>query len=146
MTNEIDGHDFDWVTARAQCSLANEFVRLKEQVGRDVCARRKCLPKDNSMDFSFHATGDEHFSVSRFPIPGIAGNSYSVIFSLRNDQILIVDEWSEPAKRLILTLTLNDEGECRFLINGEGDRLRWQVVRRALCPIFFQWPGERGGK
>ena len=96
------------------------------------------------MDFSFCATGDEHFSVSRFPVAGISGNSYSVTFSLRNDHILIVDGWSEPEKRLVLTLTLSDEGECRFLIDGEGDRLRWQVVRRALCPILFQGPGERG--
>ena len=41
---------------------------------------------------------------------------------------------------MILTLTLNDEGECRFIIDGEGEFLRWQVARRALCRLFFPEP------
>ena len=95
------------------------------------------------MDFGFQASGENDFSVTRFPVRGNYGGTYSVSFALRNDHILVTDEWSET--KLTLTLTLSDDGECRFLVNGEGECLRWQVVRRALCPIFFQWPGERAG-
>ena len=36
-----------------------------------------------------------------------------------------------------ITLTLNDEGECRFLIDGKGCYLRWQVLMRFLEPLFY---------
>ena len=34
---------------------------------------------------------------------------------------------------------LNDVGKCRYNIDGnpENEYLRWQVVRRALEPLFF---------
>lgn len=40
-------------------------------------------------------------------------------------------------KAFVVTLTLNDSGECRYQINDEGEYLRWQVVRKALETLFF---------
>lgn len=135
--------DFDWVTARAKCSLPNEFEHLRSLVERDTATRKRHLPNDNSMDFQFNEGGPDHFSVMRAPVRNVHGGTYVVTFHHRNDHILIEDGWGD--RRLTLTLTLTDEGECRFVIDRKGEYHRWQVARRALCPNFFQSPGERNG-
>ena len=143
MTDDPATHDFDWVTARDRCSLPNEFERLRSLVERDTAARKRCLPNNNSMDFKFDDGGPDYFLVMRHPVENVHGGTYVVTFKHRNDHILVEDKWTD--RRLTLTLTLTDEGECRFMIDGEGEYHRWQVARRALCPIFFQGPAERLG-
>ena len=39
-----------------------------------------------------------------------------------------------------LTLTFNNEGLCRYQINGAGEFLRWQVSRKALKELLFVNP------
>lgn len=141
MRNGPPAPDFDWVTARHNCTLPNEFERLRDLVEKDVSTRRRYLPNDNSMDFNFNDGGPDHFGVMRSPVEGFHGKTYGVAFLLRDDHILVEDTWAE--RRLTLTLTLNDAGECQFVIDGEGEYQRWQIARRALCPIFFQGPTER---
>ena len=43
-------------------------------------------------------------------------------------------------RKFVLTLILNDDGKCRFKIDGEGGKefLVWQVMRRALDGLFFK--------
>ena len=36
-----------------------------------------------------------------------------------------------------ITLTLNDDGDCRYRIDGKGEYLCWQVLCRMLEPLFF---------
>ena len=43
MTETPQSHNFDWVTARHQCSVANEFVRLKELVEKLRCNAEEAL-------------------------------------------------------------------------------------------------------
>ena len=143
MTDDPKNQDFDWVSARHKCSLPHEFVRLKTAVQANCAARQRCLPKDTPVGFRFEDLGTEEFSVTRHPVGGAVGLEYAVTFSLRNDHISVIDCWSDPAHRFSLTVELNDDGECRFVIDGEGEYLRWQVARRALCPMFFQAPSER---
>ena len=44
-----------------------------------------------------------------------------------------VARWSDST----LTLTLNDDGERRYRIDGKGEFVRWQVLRRLLEPLLF---------
>ena len=37
-----------------------------------------------------------------------------------------------------VTLSLDDHGRCVYQIDGEGEYLRWQVLRKALNPLFFR--------
>ena len=103
------------------------------------------MTKDSAVDFTFSGgeQGSRRFSVARAPISGVFGKTYEVSFSLRDDHILVIDEWTESTRQIVLTVTLNRDGECRFVIDGEGEYLRWQVARRALCPMFFQGASER---
>ena len=139
MNDKPSEDNFDWVTARHRCSIASEFERLRCAVEKDCNARRKCSGVDESVQFNF-ADGEDHFSVARTQPDIRHGEAHRASFHLRLDHIAVVDTWREEKRQMILTLTLNDEGECRFLIDGEGEYLRWQVARRALCPLFFPEP------
>ena len=77
---------------------------------------------------------DAALNVHRIPKPGRANG---IVFELDGDRDLIKITNYKTDTTLTVTLTLNDEGECRYKINGEGEYLRWQVVRRALEPMFF---------
>ena len=64
-----------------------------------------------------------------------------VLFVLRMDEpkgghIAVINYLLDTSFEI--TLTLNDNGQCRYRMDGEGEHLRWQIVRRALEPLFFQ--------
>ena len=146
MSSDPNEHDFDWVTARHRCSLPGEFERLKCAIGENCAARRKCLAADEQTQFNVEGGDSDNFSVTRKQTSGGLGGVHRVRFYLRLDHICIVETRNEQERRrFAVTLTLNDEGECRFLIDGEGEYLRWQVARRALCPLFFPDTSKRVG-
>lgn len=130
--------DFNWVQAFLKCSVENEFERLERSVKASVEERQKSLPSNETgRGFSFHRPSRVQFEVSRHPVGDAVGLKLEVIFELRNDHILVTDNFRKET--FTLTLTLGDDGECRFKIEGEkGKYLHWQVVRRALEPLFFQ--------
>ena len=76
----------------------------------------------------------------RSAVGTIDASSYRVRFALEETGILVADGWNRPQRCMVITLTLNDEGQCRFVIDGEGEYLRWQVARRALYGLFFDGP------
>jgi hypothetical protein len=131
MTPKDDQPDFDWVIERSKCSVAIEFSELKKLAKANAQARDKQLGSN---------TGIEHSepSSSSFSIRRHEGgkNEQIVTFSLEESRILISDP--RGAKDYELTVTLNDEGECRFQIGGSGEFKRWQVLNRTLGRIFFQ--------
>lgn len=141
MSEKASEDDFDWVTARYRCSVAEEFARLRCAVENSCVTRRKCLGVDESVQFNVESGDSDSFSVTRKQPGGGPGGVHRVRFCLRLDHIAAVETWENQEQwRMILTLTLNDEGECRFIIDGEGEFLRWQVARRALCRLFFPEP------
>ena len=129
---------FDWVKASWECSLPNEFVKLENEAKGNVGKRQYLLAAESPIGFAFNKISQDHFEVSRSPTGEAYGLKHEVIFCLRHDHILIQDNFG--GRKFVLTLILNDDGECRFKIDGEGDKefLIWQVMRRALDGLFFQ--------
>ena len=139
MTDDPATHDFDWVTARIECSLPNEFECLRVLVKTNCLKRRSFLEDDGAANLVFSGeNGEDEFSVTRQPAANTYGSTHKVQFFLRQDHILIDDRWGDQC--MTLTLTLNDEGQCRFVIDGKGEHLRWQVARKALHGLFFDGP------
>lgn len=124
-------HDFDWVKARRECVLPHEYRKLKDAVRQDIEGADDRAGKVQAREIS---TTD--FWVYRT----IYGSESGVSFLLSNDKygnpghIFITDH---KKMEFTVTLVLNDEGECRYQIDGEGEYLRWQVVRRALESFMF---------
>jgi len=139
MTDQPGTHDFDWITARHACSVADEFVRLQSLVENCIAVRKRLLASDVLVNFRFEKSGDE-FTVTRFPVAGAHGRTYAATFVLRDDHIYVMCDWARKNSSWTLRVTLNDAGECRFVIDGEGEYLRWQVARRVLCGLLFDGP------
>ncbi len=136
---EKDMSKFDWITARSSCSLPNVFKALRLQVIEDVKARNALRPSNSSYEFSVVEHGAD-FAV----LLEAKDVQRSVMFSLAEHAISVRGD--EGAQMFEVTLTFNDEGECRLNVNGKGRDL-WQVRRLALEELFVSkllgW-GSRG--
>ena len=120
-------HDFDWVQAQKNCSLAGEYTKLRDHVRACV---KQCQPadglnyKDTSVGFSV---------ILDLDLPEIPPQE--VEFTMEDDSIVIN---KKPGGRIYtVKLTLNHDGECRYKIDREGEYLRWQVARKVLAHMFF---------
>ena len=132
MTGESLGN-FDWVTARADCSAHEIFERLKMQVRQDVSKREEIAKKNPGIQsyfgFRFAEEGPSFVVI-------MEGQKIrnSVRFEQTADSILA---WSEDRKlRLEANLTLSHDGQCRVLVAGEEYDL-WQFRKMALEDLFF---------
>ena len=110
---------FDWVSARQECSLIPKFEVMRVQAEKNAKAA----------GFDFESSAADLFCV--FTTDG----SRVVSFERKPDRIQ-VNSPSGIAKGAI-TLTLNDDGDCRYRIDGKGEYLCWQVLCRMLEPLFF---------
>lgn len=121
---------FNWVTERAACSLAAVFEALKLEVQADVKTRMEQRLPGAQYRFSVVSRGGS-FTVL------LNGNSVqhkSVTFSLTDNSVQVTDLNDKIMFKA--TLTLNDDGECRFKVDGR-ERDFWQVRRMALEDLFF---------
>jgi hypothetical protein len=121
---------FDWVTARSSCSLPNVFKELRLQVEEDVKTRNALRPNNSPYEFSVVENGDG-FTV----ILEAQDVHRSVEFSLAGHAILVRDGKREDM--FDVTLTFNDEGQCRLNVKEKECEL-WQVRRMALEELLFR--------
>ena len=132
MNNKVeqDMSKFDWVTERCLCSLPNVFKALRLQVEEDVKTRNALRPNNSPYEFSVAENGGD------FTVLLEAKDVHrSVIFSLAEHAILVRDD--KGNQMFQVTLTFNDEGECRLIVNEE-ERDLWQVRRMALEELLFR--------
>ena len=128
-------HDFDWVQALSDCSVQFEFSKLKLSVKKDVKQR-------NSHYGNSHVKWDACEDLSMIQVSRVEQSEKSrqhPCVEFVSDGACIVVKGSVHEEQFCLTLTLNDKGKCRFRINGKGQYKRWQVIRRALEPLFFSF-------
>jgi hypothetical protein len=118
--------DFDWVKARAQCSLGVIFRKLKAAAARDVDSINAIFAETKTASVVELSELSDRFLVIK--------QGRSAEFKLTASSISInVDE---GRRELAAVPALNPEGDCRLLVNGNELEL-WQVCRLALEEIFF---------
>jgi hypothetical protein len=127
---EKDKSKFDWVTERSSCSLPKVFKKLRLQVEEDVKTRNALRPNNSPYKFSLVENGGG-FTV----LLEAKDVRKSVIFSLTEHAISVQDDKGNPM--FDVTLTFNNEGECRLTVNGD-ERDFWQVRRMALEELLFR--------
>ena len=124
--------DFNWVRAERECSVGYEFAKLEAAVKTSVQEIKNHPPKTETKTiFEFKWESQKRFYVAKHA--NIGGNG--VVFERDGGKIVVQDFNGNPM--FCITLALNDEGECRYRINGEGEYLRWQVVKKALSNLFL---------
>ena len=124
--------DWDWVTERHACSVRKFFERLRVGAESNVKTRKALrLELVDRGPIEFVSAGDT-FSVTRTMSP--EGPYLTVRVILAGQKIRFEVNGGDIAFEGALTLT--DKGECRLNVNG-ADLDVWQVLKRALEPIFF---------
>jgi hypothetical protein len=122
--------NFDWVTARSNCSLVVVFEKLKHQIGVDVQTRNALRPVGLHYAFRLVDNGSNTFAVlveSNFANPAVR-------FTLDADKISIA---ASDGPKCEASVTLCDDGECRLKIANQTYDL-WQVRKMALEELFFR--------
>jgi len=122
--------DFDWVRARAQCSVDEVFQKLRLGAKTDVDVVNS-LRAGEPVKFSVIEQGNR-FSVSR---EHQSEPLMSVDFTL-DKGVIRVEGLTEKFQAFV---TLNNDGECKVKIDLNDEELElWQVRRRCLEGLF--WP------
>jgi hypothetical protein len=121
--------EFDWVTARASCSLGGVFDGLLEGVRHDVATRNK---QAGPVRLEFSAEPNL-FRVSATKVA--TGAVTRVEFRL-TPQAIEVAAPDGGTPTLSATVILGDDGVCRLKV-GDGELLPWQFRKRALERLMF---------
>lgn len=122
--------DFDWVRARAECSLRRVFFHLVAGAESDALAREDISKKGNdNVHFDSSKNGDS-LLVTRSE-----GSSVRrVKFALTEDAIIIEENGNIAFKA---TPGLNNTADCTLMVDGAELDL-WKVRRMALERLFFE--------
>ena len=121
--------NFEWVKARAACSVEQMFELLKLEVQNDIAIRLELRPEERYYGFKMVAAAGS-FAVRR------EGNRIgsNTAFICHADRI---DVMRDEKLLFAAKVKLNDDGECVFDINGE-EKHSWQLRNMALSRLFFE--------
>ena len=123
--------DFDWVRARAACSLDVLFQQLRVAADRDVDSMNAVLKAaDRTIVCELAEVGD------RFLVT-ISGNAFPMrIAEFARTETSIAVSVEKGKKKFVAVPTLNPDGVCKLTVNNQELEL-WQVCRMALEDLFF---------
>lgn len=135
-------HNFNWVQALDEFSVNNQFDLMRKEVKELTKLRQAQLPdKSGQIQLAFlWFTNRKAFQVE--VLRDLMRGPETWIFELHIGMISFsrVGTVAAPGEYVKITTTMNDDGECRFQIDGSGSYLRWQVLRHFLEPLFY--PGR----
>ena len=118
--------DFDWVSARHNCSVDKFFERLRLGAQSNVERRNALGSPVEGQRFTFTSSGSL-FSVAR-------GTSVGVVFRVVGERIYV--EGNRIDVKFNGALTLTNEARCLLRV-GDRELDEWQVLRLALEALLF---------
>jgi hypothetical protein len=132
----MNAYNFDWVTARNECSLEKAFEKLRLDVKADVDKRQALRVKPPSWDgFEYGFNYSSNTSAFSASIHASNRSSQGVIFRLEPaGYIAVLNKNDEELFRA--TVTLDNERQCKFVVDGV-ELEDWQFRKKALEHIFF---------
>jgi len=129
----MHNESFNWVEERSKCSLAKVFQQLRAEIQSDVEDRNSIRGETPYYEFSVISAKPQEFTVF---LSGNAVNQHVVAFGTVGNEIVAVGNGNQEISRV--SLTLNNDGQCR-LKTPKGEELEfWQFRRLALEKLFFQ--------
>ena len=122
---------FDWVEARANCTVHAVFKQLAEDVRADL-ERFTNLHPGPAQSREFDMCGDDRFFVGHRQV-------HRVVFERGTSEIRI-GRWAymgEHTPIMVLTVRLGDDGKCVLIDEDQKEWKPWQVRRKALEETLF---------
>ena len=131
-------NNFDWVTARDDCSTSERFFLLCANIKKDVDARNTL--SDNTA-YACQRTEDS-LTVIR------TEDKQSVTFSLETHQIIVKGYRIQPPRQdmvqRVFVSRLDGNGNCYFVeVNGVNDEPRKTIRESTLDALFFDSHSDR---
>ena len=123
---ELPG-DFDWVTVRRDCNLAEMFKRLRSLAQSNVATRNGQLA--GTPRYGYEDRGDTAFTIW----DQTATVRDAVDFDMLNERIYV----RRINDRFEVTVTLDHRGICRCKV-GHEELAPWQLMKKALEPMLFR--------
>ena len=134
----MDGENFNWVEARAECSVMKVFKRLAFGIKADLdtinriqgeAARDSHNPPDRNLEVN---ASDARIEITR-TIKSQTMNS--VEFVREKSSIRVTSDFSGGPK-FLASPSLSTDGHCVAIVDGCELEL-WNVRRKALDELFF---------
>jgi TusA-related sulfurtransferase len=123
--------EFEWVMARATCTIEKMFEQFHQGVVDDVVAINSLRKFPEEKGFKVEQSGREY----SFIIKRAEAIRPFVKFSIAVGDCINVSTDADKNGR-DYRITLNDEGRCKLTENGE-EHEQWQVRRASLESLFF---------
>ena len=140
MTPDDTSDQFEWVSAKAKCTAAVMFERLRAGVKQDVERRNALLGLEDGYRFEFSEEG-EAFEVARLEGSRVARANVAALVRFERAGPRIHVRSEDVDVDFTAILTLDPAGHCRFVV-GEALYTDWEIRRMALELLFFDEPDE----
>jgi hypothetical protein len=133
--NQTVPEDFDWISARAACSVSQVFQRLRMQVEADVAKRNDIRTENEKSKYSFQFIAENgSFSVS---LDGRFLEEIEIGVGFRRTSAGIdVYTPSDGQLRFSGEVTLSNDGLCRIKVE-KAEYSLWQFRKLSLEGVFF---------
>src|SRR5262249_14557635 len=132
--NEKTLIDFDWVNARAKCSLSSMFVELQMDAEKDVERINELKVKTGIGPLFELKKAEGNFTVIR--LATAETQSPTMIAFRLNPESIMIESNRRHADRIAVTVALNNQGQCVLKLDDE-ELYRWQLLKRVLEKLFF---------
>lgn len=135
MAPDDTSDQFEWVSAKAKCTAALMFERLRAGVKQDVERRNALVGLDEGFRFELSEEG-EAFDVARLEGSRVAQPRVSALVRFERAGPRIHVRSEDVDVDFTAILSLDPAGHCRFVV-GEVLYSDWEVRRMALELLFF---------
>jgi len=130
---KMNNEPFDWVEARSKCTLAKVFQQLRAEVKTDVEKRNSMRGDQPFYEFSMASSQSDDFTV----ILSRNGVTHRIVtFGMVGNEIVVADQGNTELARV--SLTLNNNAQCRLKTKKDEELEFWQFRRLTLEKLFFQ--------
>ncbi len=133
--NESLTDEFDWISARAACSVYQVFQKLRLQVESDVKKRNEIRTENEKTKYIYRFAADGGaFSVC-LEFLAFEEQERGVVFKRT---LSAIDVCSVSEELLFQgDVTLSNDGQCRIKVNDSEYNL-WQFRKLALEGVLFK--------
>jgi len=125
--------NFDWVSARHNCSAGIIFRLLKDHVEEDTKKRQELRPRGDTTMFRFESDTAASFFVFKQRESGVT----AVKFTLQHDRIIAFDD--NQRELVSASVGLDGAAGCKLFVAGQFVE-EWEFRKRALDGLFFVEP------